>query len=96
MFSPGRVAASTNSAGFSYAAAGPGYAVSNPASYYEVTAGLTWKPYNWLRLRPNVRYDWADGHIGNANYRPYGDVQNGNSNGKLDQFLFSADMTINF
>lgn len=54
-----------------------------PGSFYAVTAGVTWKPLKWLNLRPNVRYDWADGT------RPFG-------NNKQDQFLFSTDMTINF
>jgi hypothetical protein len=79
--SPGRVAAATNGDGFNYAANFP--ATCSAASYYEVTAGLTWKPTTWLRLRPNVRYDWADGA------RPFG-------NTKQDQFLFSTDMTVNF
>jgi hypothetical protein len=52
-------------------------------SYYAVTAGVTYKPTTWLNLRPNVRYDWADGS------RPFG-------NNKQDQFLFSTDFTINF
>ncbi len=41
----------------------PGCAVlaSGRASYYAATAGLNWKPAEWLRLRPEVRYDWSDG-----------------------------------
>lgn len=32
-----------------------------PASYYEVAAGLNYKPYDaWLTLRPEVRYDTQD------------------------------------
>jgi hypothetical protein len=53
------------------------------ASYYAVTAGVNWKPMSWLNLRPNVRYDWADGS------RPFG-------NAKQDQFLFSTDFSITF
>ncbi len=53
------------------------------SSYYAVTAGVTYKPMTWLNLRPNVRYDWADGS------RPFG-------NAKQDQFLFSTDFTVNF
>jgi hypothetical protein len=48
-----------------------------------MTAGLNWKPVTWLNLRPNVRYDWADGS------RPFG-------NNKQDQFLFSTDFSVNF
>jgi Putative beta-barrel porin-2, OmpL-like. bbp2 len=57
--------------------------VSAPGSFYAVTAGVTWKPVKWLNVRPNVRYDWADGT------RPYG-------NNKQDQLLFSTDMTLLF
>ncbi len=57
--------------------------VLNGASYYAMTAGLNWKPVTWLNLRPNVRYDWADGS------RPFG-------NNKQDQFLFSTDFSVNF
>lgn len=31
-----------------------------PASYYEVSAGLNWKPEDWLLLRVEGRNDWAD------------------------------------
>lgn len=54
------------------------------SSYYAVTAGVTWKPVKWLNVRPNVRYDWADGS------KPFDAGTND------DQFLFSTDMTINF
>lgn len=54
-----------------------------PGTFYAVTAGVTWKPLKWLNVRPNVRYDWADGA------RPFG-------NTKQDQFLFSTDMTVSF
>jgi|CXWL01.1.fsa_nt_gi hypothetical protein len=89
--SPGRIYAATNvidNSGTAGSYAGNTGYVCSAASYYAVTAGVTWKPTTWLRLRPNVRYDWADGA------RPFGD---GNAvSGKLDQFLFSTDMTINF
>lgn len=32
-----------------------------PASYYETTAGMNWKPFAWLLLRAETRYDWVDG-----------------------------------
>ena len=53
------------------------------SSYYAVTAGVNYKPVSWLNLRPNVRYDWADGS------RPFG-------NTKQDQFLFSTDFSVTF
>lgn len=89
--SPGRIYAATNvidNSGTAGSFAGNTGYVCAAASYYAVTAGVTWKPTTWLRLRPNVRYDWADGA------RPFGDGKA--LSGKLDQFLFSTDMTINF
>lgn len=88
VFAPGRVGAATDGSGNSFAAAGNFVATSAPSSYYAVTAGINWKPVKWLNLRPNVRYDWADGA------RPFGD--GGATTGKLDQFLFSADFTVSF
>jgi hypothetical protein len=84
--SPGRVSAATNGSGYSYAMPG-GIAACNAASYYEVTAGLNWKPTKWLNLRPNVRYDWVDGSNG---------APNTFADGKTAQFLFSNDFTITF
>ncbi|MDP2904213.1 MAG: porin [Methylovulum sp.] len=56
------------------------------ASYYEITAGLTWKPKTWLSLRPNVRYDWVDDTTGTP-------FDGGNQD---SQFLFSTDVTVKF
>ncbi len=81
--SPGRVAAATNGAGYSYAAPGS-VSVCNAASYYEVTAGLNWKPVKWLNLRPNVRYDWIDGN------------KDSFADNKTAQFIFSNDFNITF
>ncbi len=59
------------------------------ASYYQVTAGLNWKPRTWLTLRPNIRYDWSDGIDAF-------DVDAGGIGRNDDQFLFSTDMTVTF
>lgn len=45
-------------------------------SYFEVTAGVTYKPYQNLRIRPEIRFDWAD------KARPYNDQQ--------DKFQFTG------
>ncbi len=61
--SPGRVAASTNNEGYSYAL-GSGQLNNSScvaASWYAFTLGVNYKPTKWLNLRPNVRYDWVDG-----------------------------------
>ncbi len=34
-----------------------------PGSYYEVTAGINWKPNNWFSVRPELRYDQAHSAI---------------------------------
>ncbi len=61
------------------------------ASYYEVTAGLTWKPKSWLQLRPNIRYDIVDDTNATAGALPFGPSKN-----KYDQFVFSTDVTVKF
>lgn len=67
-----------------------------PADYYAVTVGLNWKPakrmsIDWkpmqkLNIRPNFRYDRADGL--DQTYKPFG--------GRTDQFLFSLDAILPF
>jgi hypothetical protein len=94
VFSPYRILSATNNRGISYAGNIP--AISAPADYYAITLGMNWKPakrlkVDWkpmqkLNVRPNIRYDRADG-IGVA-FRPF--------DGKKDQFLFSLDATIPF
>ena len=85
--SSGRVAAATNGTGYSYAS-NQGY-TGNAANYYELTAGVNWKPVAWLNLRPNVRYDRVSGTASlNGSDKPFG--------GKVDQFLFSTDFNVNF
>ncbi|SFN41054.1 Putative beta-barrel porin-2, OmpL-like. bbp2 [Nitrosospira briensis] len=92
--SPNRILFATNNKGVSYAGNIP--FISAPANYYAVTVGMNWKParrlkMNWrflekLNIRPNVRYDRADGI--NRAFRPF--------DGRKDQFLFSLDATIPF
>lgn len=87
--SPGRVGAATDNQGVSYAAAGNFLSTCAPATYYQITAGVTWKPYSWLRLRPNVRYDWVEDSHG---YTPF--LNGGKPT--TDQILFSTDFTVTF
>ena len=94
VFSPARVAAATNNAGFSFA--GNFSPTSAPADYYGVTIGMNWKPAKQLKMdsilmqklniRPNIRYDRVEG-IGQA-YRPF--------DNRKDQLLVSVDATIPF
>lgn len=46
----------------------PGYA----GSFYGLTLGATWKPYQNLRVRPEVRFDWFDGPSTNGSL-PFND-----------------------
>lgn len=92
--SPFRVLAATNNTGFSFAGAFAPTAA--PADYYAVTLGMNWKPakrlkVDWkpmqkLNIRPNIRYDRADGI--DQSYRPF--------DSRKDQFLFSLDATLPF
>ena len=88
---PGRVSAATANTNSSYAA--NFLASCTSGSYYEVTAGVNWKPVKWLNIRPNVRYDFVDristAGIGTQASGPFGDSKN-------NQFLFSTDFNINF
>jgi hypothetical protein len=94
VFSPYRILSATNNKGVSYAGDMP--FIGAPADYYAVTLGMNWKPAKRLRMdwkplqkvniRPNIRYDRADG-IDMA-FRPF--------DGRKDQFLFSLDATIPF
>ena len=31
------------------------------ANYFEITEGTNWNPTTNLRVRPEIRYDWANG-----------------------------------
>ncbi|MEO8767224.1 MAG: porin [Nitrosospira sp.] len=94
VFSPYRILSALNNKGVSYAGNIP--FISAPADYYAVTLGMNWKPAKRLKvewkpmqkvnIRPNIRYDRADG-IDMA-FRPF--------DGRKDQFLFSLDATIPF
>jgi hypothetical protein len=53
-------------------------------SYYAVTAGVNYSITNWLKVRPEVRYDWSD----NTNAF--------DNQSKDDQFLVSIDTVITF
>ncbi|MEP6606320.1 MAG: porin [Nitrosospira sp.] len=94
VFSPYRILSATNNKGVSYAGNIP--FIGAPADYYAVTLGMNWKPAKRLRvdwkpmqkvnIRPNIRYDRADGI--DIAFRPF--------DGRKDQFLFSLDATIPF
>ncbi|MBA2658464.1 MAG: porin [Nitrosospira sp.] len=94
VFSPFRVLAAIDNRGSSFA--GNFLPTAVPADYYAVTLGMNWKPakrlkINWkpmqkLNIRPNIRYDRAEGI--DQSYKPFDSRKN--------QFLFSLDATIPF
>jgi hypothetical protein len=91
VWQPGRVAATTNDEGGVGVSSARGVSTSMPATYFAITAGVNWKPVSWLKVRPNVRYDWNDGR--NPDNTPYNAFDAG---GRQNQFLFSTDATITF
>jgi hypothetical protein len=58
--------------------------LNGSSGYYEMTAGLNWKPMGWLVVRPEVRYDWAD------KARAF------DAGNKNDQFTFATDVIVKF
>jgi hypothetical protein len=79
-----RVAGPGNIPGI-YAWNGRGYA----GNFYEVTAGLNWRPNgNWL-VRPECRWDWYDGPAGPVGL-PFG------GGDKDSQFTFGVDAILMF
>jgi hypothetical protein len=92
--SPARVAAASSDYQNSsnYAAAGTYGSQCVAASWYQVTAGLTYKPKKWLNIRPNIRYDYADGTnpATGATYMPFGNAN------QTYQVLMSTDVVITF
>jgi len=55
------------------------------ANYYALTAGLNWKPKDWLMVRPEVRYDWSEAQIA-----PF------DGGHQTDQVLLGIDAVIQF
>ncbi|WP_052808374.1 porin [Methyloterricola oryzae] len=54
------------------------------ASYYEVTAGVNWKPLKWIAVRPEVRYDWSD------------KADAFDAGKRMSQFMFATDVVVRF
>lgn len=96
---PGRVAA-----GFNPSPGSPGgvtnfvgnnfTSVALSASYYEITMGLNWKPFKWLTVRPNARFDWISSSNLAVGASPFG--YNSSGSPQTTQFLLSTDAIIMF
>ncbi|MGR9106489.1 MAG: porin [Gammaproteobacteria bacterium] len=59
-----------------------------PNHYFAITGGVNWTPTSWLKIRPEVRYDWS---INTPAYDVAGDVPS-----RFNQILISADAIIQF
>jgi len=58
--------------------------------FYEITAGLNWRPHPNFVLRPELRWDWYDGPANTSGQLPFND---GTSK---DQFLAAMDLIFTF
>lgn len=52
-------------------------------SYFAISTGLNWSPQPWLKIRPEIRYDWVDA-----------DAQAYDNQTESNQLLFSMDMVV--
>lgn len=59
-------------------------------NFYEVTLGATYKPYQNLRIRPEIRYDWFNGNSTPPGLDPYNDLADDN------QFTLGFDVIWEF
>jgi hypothetical protein len=59
--------------------------IGTPGNYFALTAGVNWKPKDWLTLRPEVRYDWADSNVNTYNNQT-----------KNNQLEFAMDIILEF
>jgi hypothetical protein len=59
-------------------------------NFYEVTAGLNWRPNANILFRPEVRWDWYSGPANADGLLPF---ENGHSG---SQFLAAADLIFTF
>jgi len=58
--------------------------------FFEITAGLNWKPTANIIVRPEVRWDWFNADAANPQVLPY-------DAGQQDrQFLFSCDLIVTY
>lgn len=63
---------------------GQGSRAGKSANFYEMTVGVNVTPVKWFKVRPEIRYDWAE------NTKPFDDGSNSN------QLLFGVDAIVMF
>jgi hypothetical protein len=81
-----RVQGAPPDAGLRVWPASPGFA----GNFYEVTAGLNWRPNGNILFRPEIRWDWYNGSLNNQGQLPF---NNGQSS---SQVLAAADLIFSF
>jgi hypothetical protein len=54
------------------------------ADYFQLSLGLNWMPTNWVTVRPELRWDWADA-LGGGSLAP---------GHRDDQFLLALDLIV--
>jgi hypothetical protein len=59
-------------------------------NFYELTAGVNWKPRERLIVRPEVRWDWYNGSPDGLGRLPY------NTGERSSQFTFATDLIIKY
>ncbi len=52
-------------------------------NYFEITMGVNWSPAPWVRVRPEIRYDWVDSSANAFDHQS-----------KKNQLLFSMDIVL--
>lgn len=63
---------------------GQGVRGGKSANFYEMTFGVNFTPTRWVKIRPEVRYDWVE------NAKPFDDGS------QSDQLLFGVDAVVTF
>ncbi len=58
--------------------------------FYQVTAGLNWKPRSWIIFRPELRWDWYAGPTNGQGLMPF------STGTRSDQFTFGTDLILRF
>jgi len=59
-------------------------------TFWEITIGANWSPYENVVVRPECRWDWYSGPRAGGSTLPF------NSGKSLDQFTFATDLVISF
>jgi len=65
-------------------------------SFYEITAGLNWKPRPNLICRPEIRYDWYSGATGFDGTHPAGGALPFGDGNHSTQLLLATDLIVLF